>query len=239
MPTAAEAPLAPPAAEHELKYTLPGVRAAAVLDWLRGRCRPDSRYPDGTVSSVYFDSRGMRLLNQKVNSDFEKMKVRLRWYTDPASGEPTGPAFAEVKRKLGARRFKLRLPLDVPVAELARLRLHGARYAHFLDTLRESGVWLPNDLFPVMQIVFRRRRFLESVSGARISIDSDIHAPRVNPQLLPRANPFPLAHAVVEVKGPHRQLPGVLRPLTSLGCRKESFSKYARCYQKITRKSSF
>ena len=108
-----------------------------------------------------------------------------------------------------------------------------------LGLLRDENFWIPTNLLPFMEIGFRRSRFLEPATGTRVSIDTDICPRRVNPSMLPLANPFPLAHAVLEVKGPVRDLPGSLSPLRAFGCRKESFSKYGRCYQKVTRRASF
>lgn len=225
--------------EHELKLTLSALRAPAVTSWLRGRCLPDPSYPDGRVTSIYFDSRDMLMLRAKINSDFSKQKVRVRWYSDPASGEPLAPAFIEIKRKLGARRFKERLPLEVPVAELAAASPDPSVLREALGALRRAGILVAADLQPFLRIGFRRRRFVDPTTGCRISIDHDIRGSSVNPGLLPLRNPAPLAHAVVEIKGPHRAPSPWLAPLREIGCKPESFSKYARCYLKITRRSSF
>lgn len=224
--------------EHELKLTLPALRASVVDAWLRGRCLPDPSYPDGQVTSIYFDSRDMLMLRAKVNGDFTKQKVRVRWYTDPASGVPLGPAFVEIKRKVGGRRFKQRVALDVPVAELAAPCPDPAVLREALGALRGAGILVAADLQPFLRIGFRRGRFVDPTSGCRVSIDRDIRGSSVNPGLLPLSNRAPLAHAVVEVKGPHSALSPWLAPLREIGCRPESFSKYARCYLKIIRRSS-
>ncbi len=238
MQAAATAPETSVRPEHELKFALPDATATLVFEWLRGRCLPDPVYPDGIVSSVYYDGRNLRFLNAKINSDFEKTKVRLRWYSDPQTNEPKDMAFLEIKRKIGARRFKARLPLDMPIAELIGLPLASGVFRDVLSMARNQGAGLAGDLLAVMEVRFRRRRFIEPMSGTRISIDSGIRAVRTNPAVLPGVNPFPLAHAVLESKGELRELPAPLRPLTAMGCRKETFSKYARCYQKVMRATS-
>jgi len=108
-----------------------------------------------------------------------------------------------------------------------------------LDALRAAGHWTDVDVRPFLRIGFVRRRFIEPESGARVSIDHDIRGRSVAPGLLPLQHPAALRHAVVEVKGEHAQLPPRLVPLRAFGCKRESFSKFARCYQKITRQSSF
>ncbi len=238
MQAAAAAPETPVRPEHELKFVLPAAAAGVVFDWLRARCLPDPAYPDGIVTSIYYDGRNLRFLDAKINSDFEKTKVRLRWYSDPQTGEPEGTAYLEVKRKIGARRFKERLPLEAPITDLANAPLSSSVFRDILSMARDQGTGLPGDLLAVMEIRFRRRRFIEPLSGTRVSIDSDIRAARTNAVVIPGVNPFPLAHAVLESKGELRKIPAALRPLTTMGCRKESFSKYARCYHKVMRRTS-
>jgi hypothetical protein len=227
------------AVRHEIKYILPNQAAAPVANWLRARCRPDPDHPEGLISSVYYDSHDLRLLREKINSDFAKTKVRLRWYLDPGSGAIEGPAYLEIKQKLGARRFKYRVATTIPAAALAEADLQDPILVELLNSLRTETSWVPTDLLPFMEIGFHRRRFLEPATGTRISIDTNICARRVNPAMLPLANPTPLAHAVVEAKGSGRQLPGSLSALRAFGCHRESLSKYGRCYQKVTRRASF
>ena len=226
-------------AEFETKFVLPNLSAPSMANWLRARCLPDPSYPAGLVSSLYYDSRDLRLLREKVNSDYLKTKVRVRWYADPASGTVEGPAFVEVKRKVGSLRVKKRIATHVPAAELAGHDLQSMRLLEVVREVVDESTWIDADLRPLLEIAFLRRRFVEPTTGARISIDTDIHARRVNPSMLPLVNPFPLAHAVLELKGPMRELPPALLPLCAMGCRKESFSKYARCVQKVIRRSFF
>ena len=42
----------------------------------------DGAYSSNIVSSLYYDTRDRRGLYEKLNSDFLKLKVRLRWYTE-------------------------------------------------------------------------------------------------------------------------------------------------------------
>ncbi len=220
-------------AEHELKLVVAAIRAAPLLEWLRARCIPDPLYPDGLVTSIYFDNRSMVLLRAKINSDFIKRKVRVRWYADPATGVAQDPAFIEIKEKVGARRFKIRVPLEVAAAEIAgnpsMSTLRG-----LLAPLRRAGHWIEADLQPFLRIAFRRHRFTDPTNGARISIDSSIRGTTANPALLPASRPALLAHAVIEVKGESRELSPWMVPLGRFGCRRESFSKYERCFRKLT-----
>jgi len=228
-----------PRPEHEIKLVTPVARAAVVSAWLAGHCLPDPKYPAGRVTSIYYDNRATDLLRAKVNSDFVKYKVRARWYCDPRSGEVLEPAFIELKRKVGGRRFKIRLPLGVAAAEIAAAPSSLLLLRRLLAGLREQGHWVGADLQPFLRIAFLRRRFVDPPTDSRISVDFDIRGRSVNPALLPQSNPAALAHAVIEVKGPAAELPRRLAWLRDMGCHPESFSKYARCFLKITRRSSF
>ncbi len=226
-------------AQHELKYTLPNQAARGITDWLRARLLSDPEYPEGWVSSIYYDSHDLRLLREKVNSDFTKSKVRLRWYLAPRHHTDETAAFLEVKRKIGGRRFKHRVATACSGSELSKTPLQDPTLIKLLGLLRTPTSWIPTNLHPFMEIRFHRLRFLEPATGARVSIDTDIRPLRVNPAMLPMSNPFPLFHAVVEAKGPFRQPPGLLSDVLAFGCRRESFSKYERCYRKVTQQGIF
>lgn len=225
--------------EHEIKLVTPALRAPAVAAWLRSRCLPDPSYPCGRISSIYFDNRSLESLRAKVNSDFLKRKIRVRSYLASDGGQPLEAAFAEIKQKVGSRRLKARQRLDGAVPLLSMRHPPAAALRRLLRPLRDAGHLVEPDLQPFLRISFERWRFVEPISGARVSLDRDIRAESVNPSLLPQRHPQPLAHAVIEIKGPHENLPRRLNRLGDLGCRRESFSKYARCYQKLTRQSSF
>lgn len=209
---------------HEIKWALSSGRAAAVAAFLAAHCRTDREYPGGTVSTIYYDTPELCLLGEKINSDFLKTKVRLRWYGDLIAG----PLFLEVKRKVGQRRFKERLAVAA-AARLVSHRLESRAFSQPLEALRERTK-LPPLLRPVLELCYRRRRFVDPVSGVRIALDTNIRVVRVNSEILSRFDPAPLRRAVLEVKGANRDVPDFFGPLLALGCRRAAFSKYLRCY---------
>jgi len=225
------------ASEHETKFVLNNSAAGTIIRWLQCRCRLDEKFEAGIVSSIYYDTHKWRFLSEKVNSDYLKTKIRLRWYGDIDSGEPGEDSFIETKYKTGSRRAKVRVRTDVSGKWLDSVDLDARKLLKVPELLRSEGVVVSGGLFPVFKIVYKRRRFIEPVTGARLSIDYDISAPTVNRRMLVRRNPNRLAHAVFELKGEIAELPGVLQQLTALGCRKESFSKYGICYGTIMRTS--
>ena len=88
---------APSEGERELKFTFPDARAHVVRRWLESTCRRDPEFPAAIVWTVYYDTPALVSLGEKINSDFLKRKMRVRWYTDLAGGDP-GP-------RLSRRRF--------------------------------------------------------------------------------------------------------------------------------------
>ena len=96
------------AATFEAKFVAERWRAESARRWLQMVCRPDPDFPEATVYTVYYDTPGLRCLHEKLNGDYLKSKVRLRWYR---VGERAGDtAFLEVKMRLGSRREKVRVP---------------------------------------------------------------------------------------------------------------------------------
>jgi hypothetical protein len=206
-----------------------------VIRWLEARCFPDAVFPGSIISSIYYDTPSLHFLREKINSDFFKTKIRLRWYADSDTGKPEAKSFFEAKYKRGSRREKVRKQTDISGEWLSKAKLNDRALKNVpLMVLSNSRV-LPGPIFPVFDINYRRIRFVEPISGARLCIDFDINSSRVNWQILPNVPPIRLQTAVFELKGKSRDLPRVLHQLTAMGCRKYSFSKYSVCYEKIVR----
>lgn len=218
---------------HEIKYVLPLHQVGQVAAILGRLCVPDPEYPIGVVASLYFDTPQLHLLREKMNSDYFKTKVRVRWYEDPANRRPIGAAYVESKRRVGTRRFKVRSPSGRTAAWLATQPLTSLELQRFPDQLRAEGAPLPAPLLPLLEVRYHRRRYVEPFSGARIALDADISTGRCNPSLATRRSPQTSGRAVLEVKGFDSSLPPTLRSLGSLGCRRSSFSKYAVCCQAL------
>ena len=143
-------------------------------------------------------------LREKINSDYLKTKVRLRWYE--GGGRPAERSFLEAKLRVGARRRKVRLETAFSGTWLTHTALHDQALRRIPQELRPLGVPVPSQLRPVLRIRYTRDRFVDPLAGVRISLDADISAPAVNRELLSVPNPLPLDTAVVEVKGQAREL---------------------------------
>ncbi|MBL7215988.1 MAG: VTC domain-containing protein [Phycisphaerae bacterium] len=184
--------------------------------------------------AVYYDTYQWRFLREKINSDFFKTKIRLRWYADIDTEEAGESVFLEVKRKAGACRKKERFDTSFSGSRLSQIPLEHPDLLEVRSYLCDCGVVTAEPVWPVFVISYRRRRYIEPVTQSRLCLDYDICVPQVNPIFMRSARRICLRHAVFEMKGNLRELPVSLHPLISLGCRKEAFSKYSVCYQHIT-----
>jgi len=213
--------------ERELKFVLPASQGLLARSLLQSVCRPDVEYPAATLSTIYFDTPDLRFLGEKIDSDYLKTKVRLRWYAPIGGRDDQARAFLEIKSRVGDRRQKVRVRTPLTAGTLHDLPFDRAEFRDVLEFARPLGIPLPARLLPVVLIRYDRYRFVEPMSSSRISIDMNIEAPRGYHRLVRDAAPVTLPYAVLEVKGDGADLPRVLHTLVRAGARRGSSSKYA------------
>lgn len=216
--------------DHELKFVVPATAVPMLRAWLRGASVADPEFPHGIVSSIYYDTRDWRLLAEKVNSDYLKTKIRVRWYARPDTPAVGGPAFLEAKYRIGGRREKIRVPLTETGTELLERGFEDRRVVELPRQLRALGLTVDEGLIPSMLIRYERQRWIEPASHARVSLDFNISCRQASRAMGPPV-PGSLHLAVVEAKGPFERLPPTLTIVTAAGGRRASFSKYWACYQ--------
>jgi hypothetical protein len=230
------APVAPApsgaALERELKFILPEAQAAGTLTLLRALCRPDPRYRTARVSTIYYDTPGLQLLGEKLDSDYLKLKVRLRWY-ESDRGDAT--SFLELKSRVGALRHKERVATPLEARWLDTASLEDPALVDVLSLAAPLGRTLPMPLTPAVLVRYTRHRFVDPVSGARVSLDTGIEARCARRGLFHAGAGVNLGAAVLEIKGQSDDLPRALRPLAHLGMRRGSFSKYANAAREVLR----
>ena len=129
---------APSAGERELKFTLPASRVHLARRRLDSLCRRDPEFPAAVVWTIYYDTPALASLGEKINSDYLKRKIRVRWYSD-LEGRVSGPAFVEAKLRLGTRRSKVRARLPYPADEIARWDLQDPRLLRIPAAV--AGTW--------------------------------------------------------------------------------------------------
>jgi hypothetical protein len=230
--------------EHEIKFIFSNHRAHLIAQWLKQTCSPDQNFPYNIVSSIYYDTRDWQFLANKINSDYYKTKVRIRWYREPAENGENGVAFIELKNKIGAGRQKMRLEAPYSSEWFSKASLDDPKFLDIPIFLKSQGALLEYPVYPVFLVRYERYRFIDLYSGTRVCVDYNISTPKVNKHFLSTLpslghvsqNPLvsQLRTAVIEVKGVVDHLPTTLGHLVSMGCKKSSFSKYLACYQHIT-----
>ncbi|HKY22625.1 MAG TPA: VTC domain-containing protein [Vicinamibacterales bacterium] len=219
--------------ERELKFALPIGRVHLARRWLERVCRRDPEFPAAIVWTIYYDTPALVSLAGKINSDYLKRKIRIRWYSD-LHGRVSGPAFVEAKLRVGTRRSKVRERLSWAAGEIAQWSLQDSRLLTIPSLLRQHGILGHESWQPLMLLRYRRDRFLDLPTRSRVSLDADIAGVAVHPRLVP-GDRSPLASAVLEVKGSGDRLPRTLKPLLHLGIHKRSFSKFLTVYAHMMR----
>lgn len=219
--------------EHETKYIFENHLASMLHAWIRLRCRPDPQFESGLISSIYYDTRDWDFLYEKANSDYRKMKIRLRWYAESDGANPGNESFLEIKEKIGSFRKKTRIKTGLTGKWLSEKHLNSPDLLGPIRNLHAVGVKLPSSVFPVFQISYQRHRYIDPIAGSRVCIDRDICVARTNRSILPLPCPKTLSYGVFEFKGPGLQLPPLFQQLTAFDCHKASFSKYYVGYLEI------
>jgi len=201
------------------------------LAWLEHVCAPADSYADEVIHSIYYDTPRLQCYYEKVNGDFLKTKVRLRWYEEEEDG--SGEVYLEVKRKTGGSRGKTRARLDVDRPWLISAELCDPAFVDLLRAQADVCELGPVGLAPSLHIGYRRRRFACPASGAGVAIDTDIGVRRINGGLIPGIGCATIPSIVLEVKGDRRgDIPWIGR-LYDAGFRSRSFSKYGECVSRL------
>jgi hypothetical protein len=201
---------------------------------LRASCLQDPAHPRDQVTSVYFDTIGLQHLGEKVNSDYLKTKVRLRWYGEVRDADPDlqVEGFIETKNKVGVRGEKTRQSVTVPARDLLVASNGCAGIQQVFETAGGGATdGSLGRLFPMIAIGFQRDRFVEPISGSRISLDTRIGFTWVNPAFFPPSGPRTHRQGVLEVKNQTGALPETFSGIRHRLNKRDSFSKYEECWQ--------
>lgn len=216
---------------NELKFVGDELWVHQATCLLDSFCLADSEYPVGYIHSIYFDTPDRSYLDEKIDGDNLKQKVRIRWYgrTGP-TGEGDIPVFVEVKGRLGSARKKSRV--TVPARErwinetpLTDPALVSFLYQHAGKTVES----IPLNLVPVLCISYERLRYRCPQTDSRIALDRRIRAERVNATQFPSLSAVHLNRIVCEFKKSGKALPSWSDAFYDAGFRLRSFSKFGEC----------
>ena len=198
---------------------------------LRQVCRPDSKYPEGQVNSLYFDTPDLDQYERSASGDFKKDKVRIRWYGEIENHQEMVLAFLELKSREGFASSKQRQGLQVSAQHLEPGRLGAGIVSKttLTNTLAGFGHYPELPLQPIIVISYWRYRFNEMLTGTRVSFDYNIRSSILTPELGYGERELQLRGGVIEVKGPTLELPITLRRIRLLDTDWSRFSKYGYC----------
>ena len=219
---------AAPDGREERKYPLPAARAALLTAWLDARLPRDPQYPQGVITSCYYDTPQLDAYQESADGEFAKRKLRLRWYGDPP--DLFAGVWLELKSRDGARSQKRRFrfpstgaanPLGLMLPDRAEL----ARRLQELSGLAESSseLALPPTLEPTALARYQRTRWQSADGSVRASLDTGVHTAHPNAAAI--WLPIPNG-SVLELKSAG-ELPAQLAHLAKLGLRRTAHSKYA------------
>jgi hypothetical protein len=220
-----------PVQRFERKFFILPKNIGFAYSLLRQFCRPDKEYPVSTVHSLYFDTIDLDQYNRSASGDFNKNKVRIRWYDEGSIAGDSIPVFIELKTRHGFASSKQRERIVVPVEDIELPRLVKGIVSRTVlnNTIAGFGHIPESPLRPVIKISYNRHRFTEMLTGTRVSLDNNIHSTVIAPDLGRREHDLRLEGGVVEVKGPSIELPVTLRKMKILDTDWSRFSKYGNC----------
>jgi hypothetical protein len=215
----------------ERKFFINPLKKGLARSLLSHICLPDSEYPRNTINSLYFDTADLDEYHKSNDGDYKREKVRIRWYDDPNTQTGDVPVWLELKYKRGFAGKKKRKKFLVPVEKLRNMRSNNSILDRtvIMHTLSEFGYFPEPPLQPTIVITYQRLRFVEMVSGFRLSFDWDIGSHLVSPFLGVSQAHLKLQGAIIEIKGPTMELPHSLRSLKYIGTDWSRFSKYTGC----------
>lgn len=216
--------------DYETKYVAHNSRAHVARAWLEANFPVDPQYPEAIISSIYFDTKDMKYLQEKQESDHIKSKFRVRWYRDLTTKAASEVCFFEFKHKIGEHRDKKRLCVDNRYFDLP---LESPEFYTLLNQLRIFEGKVLDNVFPAFIISYTRKRFIIPGTEHRLCIDYNINVPKINLNLVRGMRNTVLSQCVFELKGPSAVLPARLVTLEKFGFYKDSFSKYDRCFEEL------
>jgi len=202
--------------------------------WFDARCSRDPGFAEGHVRTLYLDTPGLRFFTEKLEGDYLKTKIRLRWYAPEAGAPASGPVWLEVKRREGVRRSKTRVMFAEDAGSLDRGDPVGIDVGRVIALVRQQGLDSPAWLRPSLLLVYSRSRWIDRATGTRVALDRHIQPSWIAGGVQGPPHAFDLGVSVAEFKGPDARIPASLRGVTRFGAQRSSFSKYYMCYLRLS-----
>ncbi len=222
-----------PSERFERKFYLPSSAIPFALHLLGHCCPADRRYPRGIIHSVYYDTADLEHYDESEQGSRTRKKVRIRWYDSSQDTAADIPVFVELKSKTGFAGSKQRkeLPLSPQKLTLSAMRQGILPYMQILQILSEFDYMPESMLYPTLLISYQRLRFVDPMTGSRVSLDWNIRSTIVSPALDRGEQSLQMEGGVIEIKGQSGDLPPMLESMRLLETDWSRYSKYATCMQ--------
>lgn len=215
----------------ERKFFIMPEKVGLAHGFLHHICLKDSEFPSEQINSLYFDSAGLEQHERSSSGDFDKDKIRIRWYGREHELQGMQAVFLELKSRRGFSSTKQRLKLKVAAETLALNNLNRGIIDRSLlsDTLSGFGYFPRGMLLPVIKISYWRYRFSDILTGQRVSLDCHIRSTMIIPGVGNGLHELELPGAVIEIKGRGMEFPLTLQKMKILNIDWSRFSKYSSC----------
>lgn len=228
----------------ECKYPILHSNELKLLEILKPISSPDENGNNGEyfVSSIYFDSPDLDFYHDKIEGEYYKIKIRLRFYKKIHSNIWKDPKL-ELKMRIGDMVTKFSQLISIKEAN--NFRKHGISAMSILNVLKkmpeqQSLVYkLFKDFFyPTAKIIYRRKAIgFSFLPSLRVTIDKHIEAKtskNCRCKLISSRdlfiNPSPI---ILEIKS-NTTIPSfLLDNFEKLGISQKSISKYALAINSI------
>ena len=217
----------------ERKFFVPPSKIPLARNLLSHICLQDSKYPQGIINSLYFDTPDLDHFQKSDDGNYERDKIRIRWYDNPVDQQGGVPVYLELKSKRGFASRKQRRKILVSSGRLKRIRANNTILNGNVisGTLSEFGYFSEEPLLPVILITYERFRFTEILTGTRVSFDYRISSSLTAASLGHSRASLMLEGGIIEIKGPSMEVPELLRTLKIMSIDWTRFSKYAACLE--------
>ncbi|MDD3148664.1 MAG: polyphosphate polymerase domain-containing protein [Candidatus Riflebacteria bacterium] len=230
---------------YELKFPVSSVKRVELLSCLAPLLEADSHGQSGRydIFSQYYDTPDKQFYQDKVNGEYSKTKIRLRYYR---SDNKVGWHFPclEIKQRRGNLVTKHRYGLNPDEAADVLSANPGFNLSEtILARCKDPELrsfFAGKILIPAVAVYYKRSAFhVRGIEGLRLTFDLEIAG--LMPGGLGRAGDAASAilamrqHApeIFEIKSYGRPPEAILNRLVDLGVVQQSFSKYAHAIQAL------
>lgn len=233
----------------EIKYLLTPEQHDLFLQLVAGKV-VDAEYPEGDISSMYYDTPEYLLINRSIQGGTYKEKLRVRSYGEVSSGSPV---YVELKKKFKGVVYKRRVCCTLAAADAF---LAGMDYLAAIERWPLDDALLQQEChsWKSQQIAGEIAWMCKSVGGVAPKMRVDVHRVSMvgadTPELritldhgasfrqakgrhglMPAQQLFSNGEIILEVKCSQALPMWLVQALDACGARPQSVSKYGRAYQ--------